>query len=567
MIEIDFADGRTGSVEGILIADGHPMDVRSVTTIPGGMELTFDYQVKLRVEISSTGRGHEISTTVVAGRQTLNVDALGVSLGHPEASRVLVDGYHSWDWAGLRDTGQPGSGWWSALWGTPGGSRLAVRLRDIPKVGALALNWTGNGDLHVTTTGTPYQERDRTGGPTSLGVVLQPGESFTGDPIVIEEADLNGNEGVGLPPLPAGSHAPLPRQAGWMTWNVYGRDVTPTNVMAGVKLTPAGGLILLDDGWMPMHGSTPRWGDWHVRSSFGISMKEMVNRVEAKDRKLAVWLSPFHAGVYSDIARDHPEWLLRDARGNAYVDSRPGHQNYVLDASLPEVRDHLAAVGKRLGEDGVAAIKIDFLYAGAIRGQRAAGWTDIAAYRAGVEALGNGFREAAGPDARVYACGASAPALVGLVDANRSGGDGVMGVGSGATASSFDDATVRAQERNLGARATLWGSTMPPDVDAIMYGGIGKHRGVSDTVIDTWENICRRAAGPMLDSDGPGNVSRSRLRRLFRLNSKVVGTAPVPVRPVDPLAGTPTPGHLDDFFTSGGRADGPWRDGAAGLSN
>ena len=567
MLELTFAGGRTATetvgVDAVLQADGQELTARKVEATENGARFTYDYEATVELTVTKTARGHELQTTVRAGNQTLTVDALGVKLNRPTSTRLLVDGYHSWDWAGLRDAHQPGSAYWGALWGNPGETGLAVRLRDVPTIGALALNWNGDGNLNALTTGTPYQERNRTGSPTSLGVSLAPGEEFRGEVVAVETPDLANRGGVALPSTPHGEHQPLPRQVGWMTWNIYGRDVSPANVLEGCKLTPSGGLVLLDDGWMPMHGGTPCWGDWYPRESFGASIAQVVQSVEAQDRKLAVWLSPFHVGVHSQLAQDHPEWLLRDVSGGdkLYVDARPGHRNFVLDASLPQVRAHLAEIGSRLGADGVAAIKIDFLYAGAIRGRRADGWTDIAAMRAGVEAIGNAFRTAAGPQSRVYACGASGPSMVGLADANRSGGDAVMGVSSAKDAvPSFGDSSILAQERNLAARSLLWGSTMPPDVDAITFGTVGAKPAMDERAINTWVEICRRAGGPMLDSDFHASVSSQRLQRLAKLNAEVDGKPPVPVRTVDPFAGTPTPGVEDDFFTSGGRALGPWED-------
>jgi hypothetical protein len=247
--------------------------------------------------------------------------------------------------------------------------------------------------------------------------------------------------------------------------------------------------------------------------------------------------------------------LLRDAEGGPVIDRRAADR-MVLDASLPAVRDHLAALGAAFARCGARALKLDFLYAGALPGNRAAEWSGVRALREGVAALVGAYRAAAPPGSAVIACGAPAPPLVGLADTCRSGGDAVVNV-PGANAAppprpwfTHGELVVRAQARNLAARAWLWGATLPPDIDAVTLGQIAETPPPRDDLAAEWLRLAERSGGPLLDSDRPGvPFAAQRLRRLNAARRRVAGRPPRPDRSHHPLAMPPTPMSEDDFYS------------------
>jgi len=505
----------------------------------------------------------------VATRKSLVVDALGTRLLLPEATRLLVDGYHSWDWAGTRDATAPGHGWWGAIWGSDRAApAVAVALDAPPELGALALAWDGAGHLDATSVGDPVQLRDATGAPTPLGRPLRAGEVLAADPLVVRGLDRRICAGAGLPLLRAGDRRPRPRRGGWMSWNCLGPDVCGADVVdAAATLVPEGGVALLDDGWMS------RWGDWEERDDFDMSMADLAAAVSGIGRVLGLWVAPFIVDPDSRFAAENADLMVRGPGGDPLVHHRAPAARWSLDASSRRALFHLARLGRMLGQVGVGALKIDFLYAGALPGDRVGETSGVAALRRGVKTLVDAYRAAAPRGAVVWACGAPAPPLVGLVDACRSGGDSVINVPEVRAEPPprpwfvHGERVVRAQTRNLAARSWLWGSTVPPDVDAVTLGSVGLHEPVDDAAMRRWLELAVRSGGPLLDADDPSgsSVGPDRLELLRRAQAQVSGRPPRPARPLDPLELAPTPMSDDTFLCWPAGVPKAWETFSPGL--
>jgi hypothetical protein len=499
-------------------------------------------------------RGPHWRLAVRAGsRKNLVVDALGTRLLFPDATRLLVDGYHSWDWAGTRDATVPGHGWWGAIWGSPGGSpALAVALDAAPSLGALSLAWDGEGHLDATSVGDPVQLRDASGEPTPLRRRVRAGEVLSADALSVGRVDRRLASGAGVPRLRPGDRRPRPRRAGWMSWNCLGPDVCGADVVdAAATLVPEGGIALLDDGWMS------RWGDWDERDDFDMFIADLAAAVTGIGRVLGLWVAPFVIDQGSYFGSDHPDLMLKGPGGEPLVHERPPAPKWTLDASSRKALAYLAWLGRRLGHLGVGALKIDFLYAGAVPGNRNQAMSGVRALRRGVKALVDAYRSTAPRGAVVWACGAPAPPLVGLVDSCRSGGDAVINVPAVRAAPPprpwfvHGETILRAQTRNLAARSWLWGSTMPPDFDAVTMGSVGLHEPVDDLTLRAWLELAVRGGGSLLDSDEPSgsSVGPDRLEQLRRAQLLVSGRPSRPVRPLDPLELAPA-SMTDDNFLS-----------------
>lgn len=521
-----------------------PDATASVARYPTSLDAVWPDGVHLGLRLSRARTGRILSVSVKSAHR-LTVDGLGVRLSLLGATRLLVDGYHSWDWAGVRDATAPGRGWWGGLWGVPHASTaLSIGLRHPPRVGALALEWDGQGHLDAIVVGEPRQLRDRTASPEPLGVALAPHATLRADDMRVSALDRNVGTGAVLPSMAAGDHRPRSRKSGWMSWNCLGPDVCGADVIeAAQTLVPDGGVALLDDGWMPF------WGDWHERDDLDMSIADLATALLDMRRSLGVWLAPFLVDPQSDTAASAATMLLRDSSGQPVVDHRPARPQYVLDASREDVRAHLAEIGERMAHDGVGALKLDFLYAAALPGIRRRGWSGVRALRDGVRALADAYRRSAPRTAAVWACGAPGPPLVGLVDACRSGGDAVVNVPTAGADPppepwfAHGEAILRAQARNLAARAWLWGATLPPDVDAVTVGAVGYAAPAEDGQVHGWLEMARRSGGPLLDADEPtaSTLLPQRLDDLRAAQHAVMGTRPAPARPVDPLSGRPAP--------------------------
>jgi Melibiase len=542
LIELRFGAARA-EVGPLLEVGGEmrtlPDAAASVVVRGSSLQATWPDGLRVTFRARAMGRAHVVDCSVSSTRSIL-VGAVGVRILGVPATRMLVDGFHSWDWAGVRGV-DAGRGWWGGVWGTPGGTCVTVGLDAPPRLGPLLVRWNQGRSLGAMSVGAPPQHRHATGEPQLLGCELPAGATLRGDPIRIAALDRRSPWGVAVPRPRPGDHRPLPRLAGWMSWNCLGPAATAADVVdAAATLVPPGGLALLDDGWMPL------WGDWTERDGFDSTIAGLAEAVRATGRRFGLWVAPFLVDPEARAARQHAGLLLRDEDGAPVLSIRAPRPQYVLDASRRATRLHLATLGRRLGRLGVDALKLDFLFAGALPGVRTENLSDVAALRGGVAALVRAYRAAAPRGARVLGCGAPAAPLAGLLDACRSGDDSVLNVPAAHIETPppphhvYGETVLRAQGRNAAARAWLWGATVPPDADAVSLAAIGDSAAPEESFARRWLQLAARGGGPLLDSDVPdGRVAAQRLRLLRRAQQAVQGSAPRPVRSDDPLAGSP----------------------------
>jgi len=173
-------------------------------------------------------------------------------------------------------------------------------------------------------------------------------------------------------------HEPI---GGFETWydhyldideNVIQRDLEAlgsngnlANALFLEKGKPA--VFQIDDGW------ETRVGDWAPnREKFPNGVACLAARVEAKGLIPGLWIAPFLLMPDSLTAREHADWLLRDARGRpvrAAWNPGWGGDVFCLDISKPEVVDYLLGLFDTIiNVWGFRYLKLDFLYAGMLRG-------------------------------------------------------------------------------------------------------------------------------------------------------------------------------------------------------
>jgi alpha-galactosidase len=208
------------------------------------------------------------------------------------------------------------------------------------------------------------------------GVPLAPGEERASEWGYLEFVHLPHSEPLAAyseavaremkPRLPA-----RPPPLTWTHWYQFFKDISEDRFLAAVERigSLAGELPFhtaqLDDGYQPA------WGDWELAPRFTHGLGHLAARIRERGLTPGLWLAPFVVQPGSRLAREHPDWLLRDHRGrparSGFFDSFFG---YALDLSQPEVLEHLRVLGRRLREWGFALFKADFCYAGALPGAR-----------------------------------------------------------------------------------------------------------------------------------------------------------------------------------------------------
>jgi alpha-galactosidase len=269
------------------------------------------------------------------------------------------------------------------------------------------------------------------------GVPLAPGESVR-CPVRIAAARGRGAGERALRAVAGASgramHARAtdrPHPGGWCSWYYYFTDVTQADVRENLDVLAADGrngptyaceYVMVDDG----HQS--QIGDWlHTdAAAFPDGMADLASRIRGAGFDAGIWWAPFLAHPDSQVARDHPDWLLRGARGRRVVGMWNPNWSlrtpmHVLDTTRPDVLEHLRSVASVIGHEwGYAIQKLDFLYAAALPAVRHDPTaTRAQALRLGLEAI----REGAGDDGFLLGCGCPLGPAVGVVDAMRIGAD------------------------------------------------------------------------------------------------------------------------------------------------
>ncbi|MFI2753729.1 glycoside hydrolase family 36 protein [Cellulomonas sp. P22] len=215
------------------------------------------------------------------------------------------------------------------------------------------------------------------------------------------------------------SPRPAPSVTGWTSWYRYYGDIDAASLAGEIDALSASDIqfdvFQIDDGFQT------HVGDW-LTFAGGFPDGVAPLAAAARDRGMlpGLWLAPFVASRRSALALEHPDWLLRDARGRRVAAGWNGGWNgtfYALDLENPAVLDHLATVFRTARDEwGFGLLKLDFLYAAALDDRPGA--TRAQRMRRAVRLL----REWSG-DAAILGCGVPLVSAAGLVEYCRIGAD------------------------------------------------------------------------------------------------------------------------------------------------
>ncbi|MGJ6963348.1 glycoside hydrolase family 36 protein [Streptosporangium sp. G11] len=209
------------------------------------------------------------------------------------------------------------------------------------------------------------------------------------------------------------------RRAGnvWCTWYAYYEGITEQ--LLNKDIAALAGLpfdvVQIDDGWQRAVG------DWRPNDKFPSGMRALTERITSSGMSAGLWLAPFIVLPTSATAREHPEFLLRDAGGEPVVAGHNWGVGYwALDVTHPGVQAHLTELIHRVVHEwGFDYLKLDFVNAGAVPGVRHSGAPREQAYRDALALI----RRVAGPEVYLLGSGALLLPSLGLVDGLRSGPD------------------------------------------------------------------------------------------------------------------------------------------------
>jgi Melibiase len=414
--------------------------------------------VVIECELNNTGE----APLTFNGWRPLVIEGNGAALhvgDEPWRATVLINGYQSWDYAGIHpldealtegDRKPTAASWWTAAI-SEGQAMFVTQVLKASRF-ATVFRWHYHRDEHSSEAlptdiptfvaeqhGSPLsQPEQRSGLPEELRLEVPPHTGLLSDPILL----LYGDDGTATlrKALSAAGHAAGARSfptvpRGWCSWYHLGLAVTENDIVRHAaflaKRLPelaknsANGyrpVIQLDDGWMPRW---QRWGDWVANEFFAGGLHALATRVHRHRLEVGIWLAPFHVAADSQLAQAHPEWLLKASDGTSLVDPRLSRAYHILDLTHPEAQRFLDDLFARLRKDGFTYFKLDFLYGAAYEaGRHDPDVTGTQALRLGLKRIADAINPPGKPEkAFVLACGAPLMPIVGLVHGARTGGD------------------------------------------------------------------------------------------------------------------------------------------------
>ena len=312
-----------------------------------------------RVELVPGGLLRARSVLVNTGDRPCEVASVRVSLAVPAHAAELLDLTGRW----TRERQPQRHPWPVGTWsrsshkGRTGHDATGVLVAGVPGFGfrhgelwAVHVAWSGD---HTTYAERTPEGDCVLGGGELLGpgeVLLAPGDSYATPWLCGSWSDSG---------LDAMSHRfhrhvretlPLrrPRPVVVNTWEAvyFDHDLDRLLALADAAAEIGGELFVLDDGWFPgRHDDTAGLGDWRVDpEAWPDGLHPLVEHVTGLGMRFGLWVEPEMVNEDSDLARAHPDWLLR---GRAALPDPWRHQQ-VLDLQHPDafasVRDALLAL-------------------------------------------------------------------------------------------------------------------------------------------------------------------------------------------------------------------------------
>ena len=256
---------------------------------------------------------------------------------------------------------------------------------------------------------------------------LEPGSAFHSDWACLGLIDLDRPEPLEdylrLSGRAAGARVSAQAPAGWSSWYYYFETVNGENVRSNLDwIAHNRGLVPLDVLQID-DGFEANVGDWlTIREGFDGRPGELSQAARTAGLLPGLWLAPYIAKPRAEWARAHPDWILRSRSGRAV---NAGYNwstfNVGLDPTHPGVQEAVDRLVRKSVEDwGFEFLKLDFLYAAALPGQR----FDRTRTRAQAmrQAL-HTIRQAAGDETWLLGCGCPLGSGIGYVDSMRIGPD------------------------------------------------------------------------------------------------------------------------------------------------
>ncbi|MFT7287819.1 MAG: alpha-galactosidase [Halieaceae bacterium] len=214
---------------------------------------------------------------------------------------------------------------------------------------SIALEWSGNHRIESALTSTGAHQLQG-------GIALQPGElQLTPNECYSPAAALLSYSKQGLNGLRRQTRrywqarkGPLRRPIHFNSWEACYFNHDAERVLALMDSAAALGAerFVLDDGWMQGRSEAGLGlGDWRCCSHrYPEGLAPLAQRARELDMEFGLWVEPEMATADSQLALEHPQWLI----GNPAFRPVSGRGQYLLNLTLPAVRQYILACLDRL---------------------------------------------------------------------------------------------------------------------------------------------------------------------------------------------------------------------------
>ncbi len=147
---------------------------------------------------------------------------------------------------------------------------------------------------------------------------------------------------------------------GWSPWDYYLDLATEDDVMENLHWLEAHRDTIPVE-YVQIDGGYTLTGDWlSTNSRFPHGLRWLSERIREAGFKAGLWICPFLASAKSEVARKHPEWLLKKASGAPVFMTDFDSGTCVLDCTVPEVTDYMRELARTVtGDFGFSYIKLD----------------------------------------------------------------------------------------------------------------------------------------------------------------------------------------------------------------
>lgn len=207
--------------------------------------------------------------------------------------------------------------------------------------------------VHVAWSGNHELAADRTilGGTVLTGAELPlPGELVLAPGDEVESPWVYAGHGDGMNELAQRFHTFLrgreehrrtPRRVIINTWEAvyFDHEYAKLAELAELGASAGAELFMLDDGWfLGRRDDRQALGDWYVDPHvWPDGLHPIIDLAHELGMDFGIWVEPEMVSVDSQLAREHPEWMLRPGRRLPPA----AKWQQVLDLSNPEVYDYI----------------------------------------------------------------------------------------------------------------------------------------------------------------------------------------------------------------------------------